>query len=72
MQGTQTNILIQNLLTASCLGLVLDLIILLAPLQELLLAPRGLNMLNTHMDSLGHDPAIMLQKHGPVRTSFDI
>lgn len=40
---------------------MLDLIILLAPLQELLLASRGLDMLNAHMDSLGHDSAVMLQ-----------
>ena len=54
-------------LTASLLGLMLDLIVFLAPLQKLLLAARGLDVLDTHMNSLGHDPAIVLQHHGLVK-----
>lgn len=47
---------------------MLDLIVLLAPLQKLLLAAGGLDVLNTHMNSLGHDPPIVLQKRGAVKT----
>lgn len=43
---------------------MLDLIILLAPLEELLLASGGLDMLNTHVNALGDNSAIYLkQRH---------
>lgn len=50
--------------TSSELGLVLDLISLLTPLQKLLLAPGGLHMLNTHVNPFWDDPTIYL--HGIV------
>lgn len=46
--------------TSSKLGLMLDLVVLLTPFQELFLASGGLHMLNTDMNPLGDDSAIYL------------
>jgi hypothetical protein len=56
------------LLTALELGLVLELVVRLHAAQELLLAARGVHVLNAHMDALRDDPAVYLRSK---RQRFD-
>ena len=42
---------------------MLDLVVFLAPLEELLLTSGGLHMLHTNVNSLGDDPAIDLMNN---------
>lgn len=49
---------------------MLDLIVFLAPLEELLLTSGGLHMLHTNMNSLGDDPAIYLMSNSQSNQQF--